>query len=325
MTKLRFAGSFAAAACLLFVMAAPAPAAFPDKTIRVLVGQPAGGPTDAIARIIADRIADALKQPAVVENRPGANGTIAAQALMASAPDGHTLYVGTNGTLTVYPALKRGLPYDTLKSFTPVALLSSYPYFLLLDKKLPIKDFKEFVAYGKANPGKLSMSSSGIGSVNHLGGEYMALQLGIKVTHVPYAGDAPAMTDLIAGNVAFGFGTYSLGAPQVKAGTVTAIAISSKQRMPAFPDLPTVAELGVPDYELVPWNGMLAPAGTPADRVQILNDAINAGLRHPDTQKRLAELGLQALVVTPDGFRKHLESELVRWQEMATKVGVTLD
>ena len=313
---------------LLATLALPpaARAAFPEKPIRMLVGFTAGGPTDVIARTVAERLTDKLRQPVVVENRPGANSSIALQVLKASAPDGHTILVGTSGALTIAPVIQKNLAYDPLKDFTPVALLSSYPYLLVVNpKRLDVKDLKGLVAYAKQHPRELSYGSTGIGTVNHLGAEQFWILNGIELVHVPYRGNSEAMVDIAAGHIPVYFATLTGAAPQVRAGTIRPLAITAKARTPLFPDVPTIADLGIPNFELVPWNGLLAPAGTPADVVATINGAVNESLRHPDVQRRLAEFGLDGLSDTPEAFRKLIETDLERWRSVAATVKVELN
>ena len=308
------------------LLAPAAHAAFPEKPIRMLVGFTAGGPTDVIARTVAERLTDKLKQPVVVENRPGANSSIALQALKASAPDGYTVLVGTNGALTIAPVIQKNLAYDPLKDFAPVALMSSYPYLLVVNpKRLDVPDFKSFIDYARKHPRELSYGSTGVGTVNHLGAEQFWILTGVELVHVPYRGDSEAMVDIVAGHIPVYFATLTGAAPHVRSGAIRPFAITARKRTPLFPDLPTVAELGIPDFELVPWNGLIAPAGTPADVVATLNGAVNESLRHPDVQRRLAEFGLEALPDTPEAFRKLIEAELARWRDVAAKVKVELN
>ncbi len=313
---------------LLLALALPggaALAAYPEKPIRLIVGFAPGGPGDLSARMIGERITDALKQPVIVENRPGSNGAIAVQAVLSAPADGYTLLLGTTGTLTIAPAIMKKLSYDTLRDFAPVGSVISYSYLLVTRNALPVTSLKELVAHAKQNPGKVTFTSPGVGTVNHLGMENFAMLTGIKMVHVPYKGDSEALVDVMGGHVDTGFISFSLTAPQAKAGKLRALAVSAPERSAIMPDTPTVREAGVAGFDLLPWTGLMAPSATPPEAIATLNAAINAGLRHPAMVKRMDELGYLPLVNTPESFRKLIESELARWRSVATEVNLSLD
>lgn len=314
-------------ALLLTAIAIPGSvlAAWPEKPMRLLVGVAPGGPADLSARMIAERISETLKQPVIVENRPGSNNAIAIQAVLASAPDGYTIMHGTTGAMTISPAVVKNLRYDPLRDFIPVGSVVSYSYLLVTRLGLPVTTLKEFVAYAKRNEGKLSYTSPGIASVNHLGMENFAMLTGIKMNHIPYKGDSEAMADVLGGHVDCGFISFSLTAPQAKNGKLRALAISQPERSPIVPDVPTVREAGVPGFDLLPWTGLMVPAGTPKEVVTTLNAAINAGLRHPDMVRRMNELNYNPLISTPESFKQMILDEQARWREVANAVKLSLE
>jgi len=307
------------------LIGASAHAAYPEKPIRLLVGFAAGGPADVSARMIAERLTESLKQPVIVENRPGSNGSLAVQSLMAAPPDGYTLLLGTTGTLTIAPAVMKKLPYDTLQDLTPVASVISYAYLLVARNDLPVKTIADFIQHARQNPGKLTYTSPGIGTVNHLGTERFAMMSDLRLVHVPYKGDSEALIDVMGGHVDAGFISFSLTAQQAKAGKLRALAITTPTRSPIVPEVPTVREATGLDFDLLPWTGILAPRGTPPAVVATLHAAVNDGLRHPDVQKRIADLGYVAMIQTTDDFRRLIETELGRWREVAQRVNVNLD
>ena len=304
---------------------APATAAWPEKPIRLIVGVAPGGPTDLSARMIAERMSETLKQPVIVENRSGSNNLIAIMAVLSSPPDGYTVLHGTTGAMTISPATTKNLKYDPLRDFAPVGGVVSYSYLLVTRLGLPVTNLKEFVAYAKQNPGKLSYTSPGISTVNHLGMEHFSLLTGIKMNHIPYKGDSEALADVLAGHVDCGFISFSLTAPQAKNGKLHALAISQAERSGIVPDVPTVREAGVPGFDLLPWNGLMVPAATPKEIVVKMNAAVNEGLRHPASVKRMAELNYTPLITTPEGFRQLIADEQARWREVNKEVKLVLE
>lgn len=309
----------------LLLAAGSAQAAYPDRSIRIIVGFAPGGPGDLGARLIAERLSEQFKQPVIVENRPGSNGAIALQAVLAAPADGYTVLLGTTGTLTIAPAIMKKLPYDTLRDLAPVATVISYSYLLVARNELPVKTQADLVALAKAKPGTLTYTSPGIGTVNHLGMEHFAMLTGIRMVHVPYKGDSEALTDVVGGHVDTGFISFSLTAPQAKAGKLKALAVSTPQRSPALPDVPTVREAGLAGFDLLPWTGLLVPKATPPEVVATLAKAVNQGLEHPEMKRRMEELGYLPLVNTPASFTALIETEQKRWKEVATGVNLSLD
>jgi len=300
-------------------------AEWPERPMRLIVGVAPGGPADLSARLIAERIGETLKQPMIVENRPGSNGQIAIQAVMSAPADGYTVLLGTTGAMTISPAVLKSLRYDPLRDFIPVGSVVSYTYLLVTRNAIPVNSMQEFIAYAKANPGKLTYTSPGIATVNHMGMEHFSSQTGIKMVHVPYKGDSEALADVLAGHVDCGFISFSLTAPQAKGGKLRALAVSQPTRHPITPDIPTVREAGLAGFDLLPWTGLMVTTGTPPEVVTKLSAAITEGLKHPAFVKRIDELGYLAMPSTPASFRKMIEDEQARWRKVAEEVNLKLD
>jgi tripartite-type tricarboxylate transporter receptor subunit TctC len=296
--------------------------AYPTKPVRLMVGFSAGGPTDLVARIIAQQLTEKFKQPFIVENRPGGNGAVAAQIVISSPPDGYTLLVGTSGALTVNPATSKSMSYHPLKDLTPICLVAGYPYALVVPTDLPVTDVRGLVGYVKKNPGKISFSSSGAGSVNHLAGEWFRSLTNTDIVHVAYKGDAPALTDLIAGRVQMGFNTTTTSMPQVRTGKLRALAVTSEKRTTLAPDVPTMAEQGYPGFVVEPWNGLLGPANMPKELVKRINDAIAEILRRPAIQAKVTEAGQYVIIENPETFKRRMEQQTERWKKIALDAGV---
>jgi tripartite-type tricarboxylate transporter receptor subunit TctC len=305
------------------VTAAGATAAqpFPHKPIRYIVGFPPGGSTDLIARTAAGKLAEQTGQPVVVENRPGAGGTIAAEIAARATPDGYTL-MHAGMTMAINPALRKNLPYVPLRDFAPVTLLSKLPNVLVVSNAFPAKNVAEFIAYAKAHPGKVSYGSSGVGAVPHLSMELFKKIAGIDIVHVPYKGSAQVLTDLLGGQIPVMFDNLPANLPNIKAGRIRALGIPSAKRNPQLPDLPTFIESGVAGFEVTGWLGMFAPAATPREVITTLNTHMVKALNAPDTQKRLAEHGAEASPTTPAEFGALLKSETVRWAQVIRDAGV---
>ena len=304
------------AALLLSALCASAQT-WPSRPVKLIVGFAAGGPTDLVARVIAQRLSQQTGQPFVVENRPGANGAVGTKEVIGSSADGYTLLIGTSGALTVSPSLLKQMPYEPLRDLMPVAMLAGYPYVMVVDAAAPVKDVRELVAYAKANPDKGSFSSAGTGSVNHLGGEWFASVAKLSLTHVPYKGDAPALTDLIAGRLLFGFNTITTSMPQVRAGKLRAIAVTSEKRTDLAPGIPTLVEQGYPGFVVEPWNGLFGPAKMPKEVVDRINTVLGTVLADPAVKAKILETGQYAIVEAPDEMRKRMEQQTARWREIA--------
>jgi tripartite-type tricarboxylate transporter receptor subunit TctC len=289
--------------------AAAAQPAYPERPVRVFVGLAPGGGTDSVARILTQKLADVFGQTFVVDNRPGAGGNVAGELAARSAPDGHTLIIVTP-THVVNPSLYRDVRYDAIKDFTPVGLLLHSQYYLSVANAVPASSVKELIALAKARNPRLTYASTGIGSANHLAGALFLHMAGIEMTHVPYKGGAPAVAALVAGEVHVSF-TSSVAITQAKAGRLKTLATTGAKRSPAAPDLPTIAESGVPGYVVTGWYGMSAPAKTPRAVVQRLNTTINRVL--PELQDRYLALGMELAGGTPEEFGAFLKSELDKW------------
>ncbi len=294
-------------------------------TIRIVVPYPPGGASDVTARVLAAKLTESLKQNVVVENRPGANGILALEAVAKAPADGYTLLMANLGPNAINAGVYQKLPYDSIKDFTPITLTSVVPLVVLVTPALPVKSMSELIAYAKANPGKLSYASAGNGASNHLAGEMIKGMTGIRMTHVPYKGDAPGMPDVIAGTVSMMFPTVVAGMPQVKSGAMRALAVTSARRIGSLPDLPTVSESGIPGFEAVSWGGVMGPAGLPADIVARLNADIVRILKLPDVAEKLSSLGAEIVGSTPDDFATYLRAEIAKWGKVARDNNIRLD
>ncbi|MCD0501444.1 Bug family tripartite tricarboxylate transporter substrate binding protein [Bordetella petrii] len=319
--------TLAALASALAISAAAAPAAqaadaYPSHPIRIVVAYPPGGSTDTAARLLADRLGTALKQTVVVENRPGAGGVIGASSVAKAQPDGYTLLFAASPELSIAGITTPNLPYDPNRDFSPITLVGQVPFILVANNDFPAGNVEELIAYTKAHPGKVNFSSFGTNTSNHLGGELFNLQAGIKMTHVPYRGSSPSLTDLMGGQVQVTFDTVTAVFPLIKAGKVKALAIATAERSPLAPDLPTIAESGVPGYAGGTWFGLLAPAGTPPEVVQRLSSATRGILESDDIRQQFASRGIQPAPGSPEEFRAFLAGEIAKWQEAAQKIGI---
>jgi tripartite-type tricarboxylate transporter receptor subunit TctC len=312
----------------LGALAAPAFAQgpWPTRQLRLVLPFPPGGTADVLGRLVGERLAAALGQPVVVENRAGASGNIAAEAVARAAPDGYTLFLGTQGTHATNAALFTRLPFDPAADFVAVAPVAAVPNLLVVTPSLPVTDLAGFVAYAKANPGRIRFGSSGNGTSIHLAGELFKGLAGIEMEHVPYRGSAPAQTDLVAGRIEAMFELVPGVKGQITAGAVRPLAVASRARMAALPDLPTFVELGYPGYVTGAWFGIFAPAGTPASVVARVAEVL-AGMTGPQGAllPRLAELGAEPLSMTPDAFKAFVAAETTRWGEVVRRSGATLE
>ena len=299
--------------------------AYPTKPIRIVVPFPAGGATDTLARAAAQKLTEAWGQPVVVDNRPGAGGNIGSELVAKAAPDGYTLEMGTVGTHAINASLYAKMPYDHVKDFAPVILVASVPNVLVVNPAVPANSVQELIAYAKANPGKLNFASSGSGTSIHLSGELFKVMAGVQMTHIPYKGSAPALQDLIGGQVQLMFDNLPPSLPQIKGGKLRALAVTSTVRAPALPDVPTVAEAGLPGFEASSWFGILAPAGTPPDIIAKLNAEIAKWLASPEAKERMLALGANAAGGSPEDFAKHIAAETVKWQKVVKASGAKVD
>jgi tripartite-type tricarboxylate transporter receptor subunit TctC len=295
--------------------------AYPSRNIRMIVPYPPGGTTDLLGRLIADQIKAGLNAVVVVENKPGAGTTLGAEQVARSEPDGYTLLMATSTTLAINKTLYKKLPYDPIKDFAPIALVAGVPFALIINPGLPSKNLAEFIAYAKANPG-LAYGSAGNGSPQHLGAEMLKSAANIDIRHVPYRGSVPAMLDVIAGHIPFMVVDLQPALQQIKEGKVRVLGVTTPKRVAAAPDIPTIAESGLPGYELVAWQGVVAPAGTPRPVVDTLAAQIAKLLSDPATRERFAAIAIEPLPgSTPDSFAAYIKTEVDRWADIVKKSG----
>ncbi len=299
-------------------------AEYPERPIRLIVPFPAGGTVDLVARLVTARMAEELKQPFVIENRGGAGGVIATDAAAKAAPDGYTLLI-TSPNHTINAALQPNLPYDTEKDLAPVALVAEVQELLVSHPDAPFRDFAGFLAYAKANPGKLNYASAGNGTLPHVTMELLLHGFGLSVTHIPYRGAAPAMTDLLAGQVQIKLDTYTTAASHVASGRLRALAYAGKTRLRLMPDIPTVAELGLPGYEGVLWMGLLVPARTPQPIIEKLSAAVKHAVGASDLAERLRHDGVDPIGSSPAAFAALIRSEIAQWRALAKSASIRLD
>jgi len=297
---------------------------YPSKPAKVIVPYPPGGPTDIVARVVSQKLSDQMGQQFIVENRPGAGGNIGAEAVAKGPADGYTLLVATTAH-AINPSLFKSLGYNLTKDFAPVSQLTSGPLVIVAHPSLPAKNVQDLIALGKAKPGTLNYASSGNGQSTHLSAELFATMSGIKMNHIPYKGSAPALTDVMGGQASLMFDTMLSAMPHVKNGKLKAIAVTSAARSPAAPDVPTVAESGLPGYEAIAWNGLLVPAGTPTDVVAKLNAELKKALDAPEVKDRFSAQGFGAAWNTREAFAKFIQSELDKWAKVVKVSGATLD
>ena len=311
----------------LSVLLLPAWAAaqdFPDRPIRLIVPFPPGGPNDVIARVIGQRMSELLKQPVIVDNRGGAGGVLGTDALAKAKPDGYTIAVTSAGALVISPTMEK-VAYDTLKDLQPITLVAKVPEMLVVATSVPATSMKELVALARAQPGKLNFASSGPGSLPHLAGELLKLTAKIDIVHVPYRGAAPAVNDLLGQQVQMAFLDLPVLLPQIKAGTLRAIAVGAPERAPTAMDVPTTAEVGMPDLRIENWYGMLAPAGTPAAVIATLNRVATEAMRDPAVKEKLATQGAVMIGDTPEHFRSFIEAEITKWAKVIKDAGVVAE
>jgi len=314
-------------AALAFFMAAAAGAqpAYPTQPIRLVVPFPAGGAIDIISRTVAAAAGKELGQPFVVENRPGAGGNIGTEVVAKARPDGYTLLAGTSATHGVNPALYPKIAYDATGDFVPVAYWGGVPNVLVVSKASGITSLEQLVAMAKKDPGKLSFGSAGNGTSLHLAGEMFQRAAGVKLLHVPYKGGAPAETDLLGGSITMMFDTVAVSLPNLRAGKLVALAVASKHRYFALPDVPTFAEKGYPSVESSTWTGLFAPKGTPADVVGKLAAASAAALKQPEVDKSLRASGVEPQVMTSIEFAKFVDAELAKWGKLVRDAHITIE
>jgi tripartite-type tricarboxylate transporter receptor subunit TctC len=317
-----FAALFAAASICAPPVAAQT---YPSKPIRMIVPYTPGGSTDIVARVVGQKLGEALRAQVVIDNRPGAGGNIGVEAAAKSAPDGYTLVMGHIGTFAVNPALYAKLPYDPVRDFAPISLAAIVPNLLVVHPSLPVKSVKDLIALSRSRPGQLNYGSSGPGGTPYLAVEYFKLMAKLDIVQIPYKGAAPMIVDLIGGQLALTITGIPPLLPHVKAGRLRPLAVATSKRLPLLPDLPTIAEAALPGYEATSWYGVLAPAATPKEIIARLNAEIVKSIANPDTAERLSGEGAQPTASTPEQFGAFIKSEIARWGKVIKGAGVTAE
>ena len=295
---------------------------YPDRPIKIVVGFAPGGGTDVAARVVAQKLTESLGQSVLVENRPGASGMIADEAVAKAAPDGYTLMLGTQTTLAVAPALYRKFNLDPSKEFVGISMAGISPLAMVVPPSLPAQSIKDVIAMAKAKPGSLNFGSGGVGTTPHMAGELFALEAGLKIVHVAYRGEAPAINDLLGGQLHFMFANLSATIGNIRAGTLRALAVTSPKRTPAAPEIPTVAETALPGFDAATWFSVVAPAGTPRDIVVKLNSELKRQLVTPDTQRRFVELGMSSETSTPEELDAYIKAEIAKWSKVIKSANI---
>jgi tripartite-type tricarboxylate transporter receptor subunit TctC len=297
---------------------------YPVRPVRVVVGFPAGGPSDILARLVAQKLGEATGQQFIVDNRGGASGMIGAELVARAPADGYTLLV-VPATHAVNPSLYRKIPFDTARDFTPVSLVAEGPFILVVHPSLPVKSVQELIALARRRPGELNYASAGVGGLPHLAGELFKSTTGIRMNHIPYKGAAPATIDLVAGHVTIMFNNMLSAVPHVKGGQLRALGVTTMKRSSAVPEVPTIAEAGVKGYEVSGWYGVLGPAALPAEVLNRLNGAVNRAMRQPEVVKRLASEGVDAVGSTPEEFGARIQREMTKWGAVVKVSGATAE
>jgi tripartite-type tricarboxylate transporter receptor subunit TctC len=309
----------------LFVCASVQAQSYPSKPIRIIVPFPPGGATDILARAVGQDLTRQWGQSVVIDNRGGAGGNLGTEAVAKSAPDGYTLVMGTVGTHAINMSLYSKMPYDTVNDFAPVSLVASVPNVLVVHPSLPVKSVKDLIDLARSKPNGVNFASSGNGTSIHLSGELFKTLAGVQMVHIPYKGSGPAMADLLGGQVPLMFDNLPSAIQHIRAGKLRAIAVTSAVRSPALPDLPTIAEAGLPGYEASSWFGILAPAATPKDIVAKLSSAIQSGLQTPEMRERFSSQGAEPIGGTPEQFAAHIKAEIAKWAKVVKAAGAKLD
>ncbi|MGZ5649223.1 MAG: Bug family tripartite tricarboxylate transporter substrate binding protein [Usitatibacter sp.] len=321
--------------CLAFVCAASAlicvPAVsvaqspYPSKPIRFVVPYPAGGPLDTVARLLAQKVSESVKQPVIVDNKPGAGGNIGADIVAKSPADGYTILMGAVATHAINPALYASIPYDPVRDFAPVTQIASTPNVLVVNPSIPARNVREFIAYAKANPGKLNFGSGSTGSAGHLAGELFKTMAGVDMTHVPYKGASPAMQDLVGGRIQLMFDNLASSLGQVRAGKVRALAVTTAKRTTHAPELPTIAESGLPGFDISTWFGLFAPAATPREALDRLYAEFTRALAAPDVREKMIYLGAEPVGSKPEEFAAYIRAEAEKYARLVKASGARAD
>jgi tripartite-type tricarboxylate transporter receptor subunit TctC len=323
-TKRRLLG-LTALALLGSVTMAAAQDAFPTRPVSLVIPFPAGGSTDLVGRIIAEKMSSLLGQQVVVENRGGAGGNVGSAAVAKAEPDGYTLLIGTVATHAINAALYKKLPFDPVADFAPVSLLVVVPNVLVVNPDFPAQNVQELIALAKEKPGELSYASSGNGTPLHLSGELFKSMAGIDIVHVPYKGSGPALIDVIGGHVPIMFDNLPSSTGYMEAGKLRGLAVTTAERAPSMPDLPTIAESGLPGYETYTWNALFAPAGTPPEVIAKLNEVAVAAVNDPEVQAKLADVGASVVGSTPEKLGEHVKAEMAKWAPVVKASGAQVD
>jgi tripartite-type tricarboxylate transporter receptor subunit TctC len=314
---------------LSVLLALPATAAaadsYPSKSARIIVAFPPGAATDIVGRILAQKLSEMWGQPVIVDNRAGASGTVGTDAVAKAAPDGYTMLLGTLGNLAANPSLYRNLPFDMGRDFMPVSLVVMVNFVMVVNPSIPVKTVKELIALAKARPGQLNYSSSGAGGLPHLAGELFKNMAGVDIVHISYKGSVPSFTDLLGGRITFTIDNLPLALPYIKSGRLRALAVVGPKRQPLLPDVPTMAEAGIPGYELTNWFGLMVPAGTPNDVVQRINADVAKVLKMPDVRERLLGMAAEPVGSTQEQFSAFLKSETAKWAKVIKEGGITAE
>jgi tripartite-type tricarboxylate transporter receptor subunit TctC len=298
---------------------------YPAKPIHFIVPYPAGGPLDTVARLLGAKLSESMKQPIIVDNKPGAGGNIGADFVAKSAPDGYTILMGAVATHAINPTLYASIPYDPVRDFIPVTQVASTPNVLVVNPSVPASNVREFIAYAKANPGKLNFGSGSTGSAGHLAGELFDTLAGVKMVHVPYKGAGPAMQDLIAGQIQLMFDNLASSLGQIKAGRVKALAVTTAKRTALAPDLPTIAESGLPGFDISTWFGVFLPAKTPPAIVEKLHAEFTRALAAPDVREKMLQLGAEPVGNRPEEFAAFIKSEAGKYAKLVKASGAKVD
>ena len=298
---------------------------YPNRPIKLIVGFAPGGSGDIAARLVAEKLGQELKQPIIVENRPGAGGNIGAEVVAHSAPDGYTLLMASTSQVVINPSLYKKMSFSPTKDLVPITLMQNEHNLMVVTPSVPAKTLKEFIAYAKANPTAVTFASPGLGTPAHLAGELMNQAVGLKMLHVPYKGTSAAVSDLLAGHVTMAIDNMPALLPQVKAGKLRALAVASEHRAAAAPDIPTMGEAGLPGYVVLAWKGLMAPAGTPQPIIDKLHAAMIKMLEMPDVRRRMIDLGAEPAGGTPEKFHDLIKSDTAKWAAVVKSTGTSLD
>jgi tripartite-type tricarboxylate transporter receptor subunit TctC len=298
---------------------------YPTKPIRLVITYPPGGNTDLVGRALALKLGEFMGQQVVVDNRGGAGGVLGSMITAQSAPDGYTIMLGTSAGMVINPLLSRKLTYDPVKDFAPVSMVVIVPQLLVINPQLPVKNVRELIAFAKAKPGYLNAGSSGVGTPNHFGTELLKWLAGVDIVHVPYKGGAPALTDLLGGQIQMAFSSVPAVLPHIKAGRLVALGVGSAKRSPALPNIPTIAEAGVPGYEYTTWYGVFAPAKTPRTLIARLNAEIVKAMETPDIKDRFTALGGDPDPGTPEELRAYMANESAKWAKIIKAANIRIE